>query len=103
MHSFEVFWRTGVPDRRSCELNRRSLPDIHRALVASFPQTHFLSSKATREAALTMSGLGIGGGAVYDGLVACAAVEAGRRLATRDVRALPTYQALGVDLLRLLP
>jgi predicted nucleic acid-binding protein len=80
---------------------RRSVPEIHRALVVSFPQTHFLSAQATRQAAMTMSGLGIGGGAVYDGLVASAAMEAGRPLATRDLRALPTYQALGVALLRL--
>jgi predicted nucleic acid-binding protein len=38
---------------------------------------------------------GIGGGAVYDALVALAAVEHGADLATRDVRAKATYEAIG--------
>jgi predicted nucleic acid-binding protein len=39
--------------------------------------------------------LGIAGGAVYDALVAAAAVEHQVTLATRDRRALETYRALG--------
>jgi hypothetical protein len=39
---------------------------------------------------------GIGGGAVYDGLVALAADEHGVPLATRDLRARDTYERLGV-------
>ncbi|MDN5857516.1 MAG: hypothetical protein L0H84_02740, partial [Pseudonocardia sp.] len=38
---------------------------------------------------------GIVGGAVYDGLVALAAVEHDVLLATRDARARSTYEALG--------
>lgn len=37
------------------------------------------------------------GGAVYDGLVAATAREAGATLLTRDRRAAVTYQLLGVD------
>ncbi|MTD45862.1 PIN domain-containing protein [Conexibacter sp. W3-3-2] len=39
--------------------------------------------------------LGLGGGAVYDALVALAAKEHGIVLATRDARARPTYEAVG--------
>lgn len=39
--------------------------------------------------------LGIAGGAVYDALVALAAVEHDAELATRDLRAKATYEAVG--------
>lgn len=39
---------------------------------------------------------GVEGGAVYDGLVALAALGEGAALATRDARARSTYEALGV-------
>ena len=39
--------------------------------------------------------LGIGGGAVYDAIVALAAVEHDAELATRDVRAKATYETVG--------
>jgi toxin FitB len=42
-----------------------------------------------------LSRLGIAGGAVYDALVALAAVEHDADLATRDLRAKGTYEALG--------
>jgi predicted nucleic acid-binding protein len=42
-----------------------------------------------------LSKLGIAGGAVYDALVALAAVEHDARLATRDVRAKATYEIVG--------
>ncbi len=47
----------------------------------------------------TLSRLGIAGGAVYDGLVALAAVEHGTSLATRDLRATPTYELVGANVL----
>jgi len=40
---------------------------------------------------------GIFGGAVYDGLVALAAIDNNAILLTRDTRALATYDALGVE------
>ena len=43
-----------------------------------------------------LAGLGISGGATYDGLVALAALEHDAVLATRDARALATYDAIGV-------
>ncbi len=42
-----------------------------------------------------LSRLGVAGGAVYDALVALAAVEHGADLATRDARARATYEAVG--------
>lgn len=42
-----------------------------------------------------LSRLGIAGGAVYDALVALAALEHGADLATRDLRAKATYEAVG--------
>ena len=47
--------------------------------------------------ALRIAGLGVTGGAVYDALVALAALDAGATLLTRDARALPTYGRVGVD------
>ena len=42
-----------------------------------------------------LSGLGIAGGAVYDAIVALAAVAHDAALATRDVRAKATYETVG--------
>jgi predicted nucleic acid-binding protein len=42
-----------------------------------------------------LSSLGIAGGAVYDALVALAAIEHDAELATRDARAKATYEVLG--------
>ncbi|WP_375399631.1 PIN domain-containing protein [uncultured Amnibacterium sp.] len=46
--------------------------------------------------ALRIADLGITGGAVYDALVALAALDSGATLLTRDARALPTYARVGV-------
>ena len=46
-----------------------------------------------------LSRLGIAGGAVYDALVALAAVDHGAALATRDVRAKATYEMVGARVL----
>lgn len=43
-----------------------------------------------------LAGLDVMGGASYDAVVALAARDHGAVLATRDVRALPTYAAVGV-------
>lgn len=80
---------------------RRSVRAIHDAIDHSFPKTRFLSEQGTRSAAAHMGELGIGGGAVYDALVAAVAIEQGLPLVSRDQRALPTYQAMGADLVLL--
>lgn len=61
--------------------------------VADFPLSAGLAGAAHRE----LASLGLAGGATYDGLVALAAREHGVPLATRDARARPTYNAVGVQ------
>jgi predicted nucleic acid-binding protein len=53
-----------------------------------------LSNAKARSLPAMLSKLGIAGGAVYDALVALAAVEHGADLATRDGRARGTYEAV---------
>jgi predicted nucleic acid-binding protein len=66
---------------------------LHRA----FPATRWLDAAAQQAAAAAFAEASIAGGAVYDGLVGWCARSAGLALLTRDRRALPTYQTLGVD------
>jgi len=58
-----------------------------------------LSSSRTRKLPVTLSRLGIAGGAVYDALVALAAKERGAALATWDARARGAYDAVGVEMI----
>jgi toxin FitB len=78
---------------------RLSAPDAARLLDARFTTPLTLSGQAAREVHVTLSGLGVAGGAVYDGLVALAAKEHGMALATRDARARGTYDAVGVNVI----
>jgi toxin FitB len=78
---------------------RLSAPDAARLLDARFTTPLTLSGQAAREVHATLSGLGVAGGAVYDGLVALAAKEHGMSLATRDARARGTYDAVGVNVI----
>lgn len=75
---------------------RRSPADAARILAQNFPASAFLSEAAARELSTELARLTISGGAVYDALVAAAAREHGQILVTRDARALPTYETLGV-------
>ena len=56
-----------------------------------------LSEQSQTDPLATLVDAGIAGGAVWDGLVALAALDAGARLLSLDRRALPTYRALGAD------
>ena len=76
---------------------RLSAEDAARLLGARFATPLALSGQHARTVHVTLSRLGIAGGAVYDGLVALAAREHGMALATRDARARGTYDALGVQ------
>ena len=78
---------------------RLSAEDAARLLDARFTTPLMLSGPTAREVHVTLSGLGLAGGAVYDGLVALAAKEHGLALATRDARARGTYDAVGVDVI----
>ncbi len=52
------------------------------------PYLHALNELVTLE---------IVGGAIYDGLIALAARDAEKKLLTLDRRAVPTYEAVGVE------
>lgn len=69
--------------------------DAARLLEARFLDPLLLGPDVARRLPDVFSRLGIAGGAVYDALVALAAVEHGADLATRDARARGTYEAIG--------
>ena len=67
-----------------------------RIIQHNFPASHELSAVAAAGALERFRDAEIAGGAVYDGLVALAAQEAGIPMLTCDRRALVTYARLGV-------
>jgi predicted nucleic acid-binding protein len=69
--------------------------DAARLLAERFAPSLLLAAKTTRRLADTFARLDISVGAVYDALVALAAVEHDAELATRDARARATYEAVG--------
>lgn len=77
---------------------RLSPPVARRILEANFPETPQLGASAARQLLARLAQQNIGGGAVYDALVAAAAVEHRMLLVSRDLRAAETYQRLGVRL-----
>jgi len=70
--------------------------DAARLIAERFVEPLVLGPEAARRLPAVLSRLGIAGGAVYDALVALAAVEHGASLATRDARAKSTYETVGV-------
>lgn len=79
-------------------VQRLSAPVAQRLLTANFPHTRQLSAVAATALLASLSQHQLAGGAVYDALVAAAAVEHGLVLVSRDRRAAQTYQRLGVRL-----
>lgn len=73
--------------------------DAARLLSERFAQPLLLGSEVAGRLPEVLSRMGIGGGAVYDALVALAAAEHGADLATRDARARGTYEAVGARVL----
>lgn len=71
--------------------------DAARLIAERFVEPLVLGPEVARRLPEVLSRLGIAGGAVYDALVALAAVEHGASLATRDARAKSTYETVGVD------
>jgi toxin FitB len=69
--------------------------DAARLLDERFAKPLVLGARPSARLPRTLSRLGISGGAVYDALVALAAVEHDVDLATRDLRAKATYEAVG--------
>lgn len=71
-------------------------PPVAAELIAErFGKPLVLGADAVARVPHTLAALGIAGGAVYDALVALAAVEHGAELATRDLRARATYETVG--------
>lgn len=69
--------------------------DAARLLAERFVEPLLLGSGVARRLPHVLSQHGIAGGAVYDALVALAAVEHDAGLATRDARARSTYETVG--------
>ena len=69
--------------------------DAARLLHERFAKPLILGATLSVRIPDALSRLGIAGGAVYDALVALAAVEHDADLATRDLRAKGTYEAVG--------
>ena len=74
------------------------------SIVAAFLDRAFppdlrtiLSPETARDLPAISHRSGIHGGAIYDALIGLTAKEAGATLITRDLRALPTYAALGIN------
>jgi predicted nucleic acid-binding protein len=76
----------------------RLLPkDAVRLLRARFEPTVVLDPELSRDAFTVLADHEIAGSATYDGLIALAARQSGRPLASRDRRAEGTYRRLGVE------
>jgi predicted nucleic acid-binding protein len=70
--------------------------DAAQLIARRFAPPLLLGAKSTAGLPARLSALGVAGGAVYDAVVALAALEHGADLATRDGRARGTYEAVGV-------
>jgi len=70
--------------------------DAARLLDTRLPLRFTLAAETASDLPAVLANLGIAGGAVYDALVALAALEHGAELATRDARARDTYERVGV-------
>jgi hypothetical protein len=68
--------------------------DAARLIAASFDAPAILSADRAATLPALLAPLGIAGGAVYDALIALAAIEARLPVITRDRRAASTYAAL---------
>jgi predicted nucleic acid-binding protein len=69
--------------------------DAARLIDARFVSPLLVGARVAKQLPNILSRAGIAGGAVYDALIALAAVEHGCVLATRDARARATYETLG--------
>lgn len=76
---------------------RRPPSVVHAVLAHDFPATRFPDARSLLDLRARLPELGISGGAVYDALVGEAARSHGLPLLTRDRRALPVYERLGVE------
>jgi predicted nucleic acid-binding protein len=90
VETYSVLTRLPVPHRAPGEL-------VQGFLEAQFPDPHLtLPAQEQRRLPRRFVELGLGGGAVYDALVALTAAHARADLVTCDRRALAVYQRCGV-------
>jgi predicted nucleic acid-binding protein len=75
---------------------RMAPADAARLLDDRFPVRLALAAETAADLPAVLARLEISGGAVYDALVALAALDHGADLATRDARARGTYERVGV-------
>ena len=72
--------------------------DAELALRRGFPGPHLVQGPDDLERALRqVAEAGIGGGRVYDGMIAAIAKAVGATLLTADRRAVPTYATVGAE------
>ncbi|MFT4294447.1 MAG: PIN domain-containing protein [Micropruina sp.] len=88
--TYSVLTRLPAPKR----VSRAAASGLIRTV---FPHTRHLSPEASSGIIERCAGQGIGGGAVYDALVAAAAAEHRLSLLSCDVRAASVYRALDVQ------
>jgi toxin FitB len=70
-----------------------------RLLVENFPRVIWATAETLDRLTTLLDAQSLSGGAVYDALVACCAVQAGLPLLSRDERAAGTYAALGIQVI----
>lgn len=70
--------------------------DAAQLIAARFGRPLLLARRTAQRLPAVLADFGIAGGAVYDALVALAARDNDAELATRDLRAKATYEAIGV-------
>lgn len=75
---------------------RVSPADAVQLIDDTFPNSVALSVETAAVVHHELARFGVAGGAAYDGVVALAACEHEAVLATRDARARPTYESIGV-------
>jgi len=84
---------------RMPEPARTSPATAIRLIRHNFPASRYLSADRAEALLTRLAEQGISGAAVYDALVAAAALEHDSILVTRDRRAVSTYASVGVELL----
>lgn len=78
----------------------RTSPALARSLlVENFPRVIWASSDTLDRLTTLLEAHSLSGGAVYDALVACCALQARLPLLSRDERAAGTYAALGIQVI----
>jgi predicted nucleic acid-binding protein len=92
LETYSVLTRLPPPHRAEPAL-------VHGFLAEQFPAPVLtLSARGHRDVLARLAAAGVGGGAIYDAIVAATALESNATLVTRDRRALPIYELIGVEL-----